>query len=91
VLNIFQNCIAPIVVIGKPVCYSNAVNGELVQYFVMSWMLRVQVACESTSKCIEWLGGVGFTKAFVAEKYYRDCKVGQWLFLHVFAVTGSSF
>jgi short/branched chain acyl-CoA dehydrogenase len=35
-----------------------------------------EVACETTSKCIEWLGGVGITKEFPVEKYYRDCKVG---------------
>jgi len=40
-----------------------------------------QVACEATSKCIEWLGGVGITREFPVEKYYRDCKVGQ-LLLH---------
>jgi len=37
----------------------------------------MQVACETTSKCIEWLGGVGITREFPAEKYYRDCKVGE--------------
>ncbi|PIC46756.1 hypothetical protein B9Z55_006346 [Caenorhabditis nigoni] len=27
-------------------------------------------------ECIEWLGGVGFTKDFPAEKFYRDSAVG---------------
>lgn len=36
-----------------------------------------EVSCEVASKCIEWLGGVGFTKEFDAEKYYRDTIVGK--------------
>ncbi|CAN0155625.1 unnamed protein product, partial [Phaeothamnion confervicola] len=35
-----------------------------------------QVAERTASKCIEWLGGVGFTTAYLAEKYYRDAKIG---------------
>jgi Acyl-CoA dehydrogenase, C-terminal domain len=42
----------------------------------------IQVACETTSKCIEWLGGVGITRDFPVEKYYRDCKVGKPLLLY---------
>jgi short/branched chain acyl-CoA dehydrogenase len=38
--------------------------------------LAAEVACLSTSKCIEWMGGVGFTKDFPVEKFYRDCKIG---------------
>lgn len=36
-----------------------------------------QVATLTTSKCIEWMGGVGFTKDYPIEKYYRDCKIGE--------------
>jgi len=36
-----------------------------------------QMAERVTSKCIELLGGIGFTKSFPVEKFYRDCKVGQ--------------
>jgi short/branched chain acyl-CoA dehydrogenase len=36
-----------------------------------------QVAERAASKCIEWLGGVGFTQDLLAEKFYRDCKVGS--------------
>jgi short-chain 2-methylacyl-CoA dehydrogenase len=36
-----------------------------------------QVAERTASKTIEWLGGIGFTKDLLAEKYYRDCKVGS--------------
>lgn len=35
-----------------------------------------EVATLTTSKCIEWMGGVGFTKDYPVEKYYRDCKIG---------------
>lgn len=35
-----------------------------------------EVACKTTKQCIEWLGGVGFTKNFMAEKFYRDAVVG---------------
>ncbi|XP_072026883.1 LOW QUALITY PROTEIN: short/branched chain specific acyl-CoA dehydrogenase, mitochondrial-like [Amphiura filiformis] len=35
-----------------------------------------EVATQTTSKCIEWMGGVGFTKDYPIEKYYRDCKIG---------------
>ncbi|XP_074856598.1 short/branched chain specific acyl-CoA dehydrogenase, mitochondrial isoform X3 [Carettochelys insculpta] len=35
-----------------------------------------QVAALTASKCIEWMGGVGFTKDYPIEKYYRDCKIG---------------
>ena len=30
----------------------------------------------ASAKCVEWLGGVGFTRDFPVEKYYRDCKIG---------------
>jgi len=42
----------------------------------MAKLYSSQVACETTSKCVEWMGGVGFTKDYPIEKYYRDCKVG---------------
>lgn len=35
-----------------------------------------EVACRTTSKCMDWMGGVGYTKDYPIEKYYRDCKVG---------------
>jgi alkylation response protein AidB-like acyl-CoA dehydrogenase len=36
-----------------------------------------QVAEKVASSCVNMLGGVGFTKEFPAEKYFRDCKIGQ--------------
>uniref|UniRef100_A0A667I9A9 Short/branched chain specific acyl-CoA dehydrogenase, mitochondrial n=1 Tax=Lynx canadensis TaxID=61383 RepID=A0A667I9A9_LYNCA len=35
-----------------------------------------EIAGLTTSKCIEWMGGVGYTKDFPVEKYFRDAKVG---------------
>uniref|UniRef100_A0A914C2C4 Short/branched chain specific acyl-CoA dehydrogenase, mitochondrial n=1 Tax=Acrobeloides nanus TaxID=290746 RepID=A0A914C2C4_9BILA len=34
------------------------------------------IATKTTSRCVEWMGGVGFTKDYPIEKYYRDCKIG---------------
>lgn len=36
-----------------------------------------EVAQTATIKCIDWMGGVGFTKDFPQEKFYRDCKIGS--------------
>lgn len=47
-------------------------------------MLYIQVATLTTSKCIEWMGGVGFTKDYPIEKYYRDCKIGELLLTVIF-------
>lgn len=35
------------------------------------------VAEKAASKAIEFLGGVGFTKEYPAEKFFRDAKIGQ--------------
>lgn len=40
-------------------------------------LLASQVAEKAASKTIEWLGGVGFTQDTLAEKFFRDCKVGS--------------
>lgn len=36
-----------------------------------------EMAQKVTVKCIDWMGGVGFTKDFPQEKFYRDCKIGS--------------
>lgn len=36
-----------------------------------------EIAQEATIKCIDWMGGVGFTKDFIQEKFYRDVKIGS--------------
>jgi len=35
-----------------------------------------EIATLATSKCMEWMGGVGFTKDYPVEKFYRDVKIG---------------
>uniref|UniRef100_A0A2K5QI82 Short/branched chain specific acyl-CoA dehydrogenase, mitochondrial n=2 Tax=Cebus imitator TaxID=2715852 RepID=A0A2K5QI82_CEBIM len=35
-----------------------------------------EIAGQVTSKCIEWMGGVGYTKDYPVEKYFRDAKIG---------------
>jgi len=40
-------------------------------------LFAAQVAEATASKSIEWLGGIGFTRDLLVEKFYRDCKVGS--------------
>merc|ERR550532_2281737 len=42
----------------------------------MAKLKASEVAQSVSSQCIDWLGGVGFTREFIAEKYYRDSKIG---------------
>lgn len=42
----------------------------------MAKLFSSQVAEYAASKCLEFHGGVGFTKEFGAEKFYRDAKIG---------------
>lgn len=42
----------------------------------MAKLYSSQIAEKAASKCVEWMGGVGFTREFPVEKYYRDCKIG---------------
>lgn len=42
----------------------------------MSKIFSSEMAQKVTVKCIDWMGGVGFTKDFPQEKFYRDCKIG---------------
>lgn len=52
-------------------------NGlPFVREAAMAKLFASQVATTATSKCVEWLGGVGFTKEFPVEKFYRDSKIG---------------
>ncbi|KAJ2827198.1 hypothetical protein FBU31_003232 [Coemansia sp. 'formosensis'] len=42
----------------------------------MAKLYASQVAERASSKAVEWMGGVGFTRDMPVEKYYRDCKIG---------------
>lgn len=48
-----------------------------VQDASMCKYFAAKVAENTASKTIEWLGGIGYTKDLLAEKFYRDCKVGS--------------
>jgi len=43
----------------------------------MAKLKCAQVAQEVASKSVEWMGGVGFTKEYPCEKFYRDAKIGS--------------
>lgn len=42
----------------------------------MAKLFASEIAQTTTIKCIDWMGGVGFTRDFPQEKYYRDVKIG---------------
>jgi alkylation response protein AidB-like acyl-CoA dehydrogenase len=48
----------------------------LVKEAAMAKLIASRVAEKTASKCIELLGGVGFTKEYGVEKLYRDAKIG---------------
>ena len=43
----------------------------------MAKLFSSEVAERVASQCVEYFGGVGFTKEYPAEKYYRDAKIGK--------------
>lgn len=43
----------------------------------MAKLFSSEVAERVASQCVEFFGGVGFTKEYPAEKYYRDAKIGK--------------
>jgi len=48
-----------------------------IQEGAMAKLYASQVAERVASKAVEWVGGVGFTKEFPQEKFYRDAKIGS--------------
>ncbi|XP_074475646.1 short/branched chain specific acyl-CoA dehydrogenase, mitochondrial [Sebastes fasciatus] len=65
---------------GRLLTYNAARLKEAGRPFIkeacMAKYFTAEVAALTTSKCIEWMGGVGFTKDYPIEKFYRDCKIG---------------
>ena len=49
---------------------------QFVKEAAMAKLYTSQVASKTSSLCIEWMGGLGFTKDYPMEKFYRDCKIG---------------
>ena len=43
----------------------------------MAKLFSSQVVERTASMCLEFMGGVGFTKEYPAEKFYRDAKIGK--------------
>jgi alkylation response protein AidB-like acyl-CoA dehydrogenase len=43
----------------------------------MAKLFSSEVAERTASQCVEFFGGVGFTKEYPAEKFYRDAKIGK--------------
>lgn len=48
-----------------------------VQQAAMAKLFASQVAERAASMCVEFVGGVGFTKEYPLEKFYRDAKIGK--------------
>jgi len=49
---------------------------SFVKEAAMAKLYSSQVAEKASSKAIEWMGGVGFTKDLPVEKFWRDSKIG---------------
>jgi len=66
---------------GKLLTYNASRLQEAKKPFVkeasMAKLFAAKVAEKVSSQCINMLGGVGFTKEFEAEKFFRDCKIGH--------------
>ena len=51
-------------------------GNEVVMEGAMAKYYTSELAGQIASKCIDWMGGVGFTKDYPIEKFYRDAKIG---------------
>ncbi|KAJ1866807.1 hypothetical protein LPJ78_001542 [Coemansia sp. RSA 989] len=47
-----------------------------VKQAAMAKLYASQVAERASSRAVEWMGGLGFTRELPLEKFYRDCKIG---------------
>lgn len=50
---------------------------NFVKEAAMAKVYSSQIADKTASKCIEWMGGLGFTRDLPMEKFFRDCKIGS--------------
>ena len=50
---------------------------EFVKEAAMAKLYAARVAEKTSSRAIEWMGGVGFTKDYAVEKFFRDCKIAH--------------
>ncbi|CAF0724559.1 unnamed protein product [Didymodactylos carnosus] len=51
-------------------------NKPFIKQAAMAKFYASELAGQVTSKCIDWMGGLGFSTDYPQEKYFRDCKVG---------------
>ncbi|RLU14818.1 hypothetical protein DMN91_012705 [Ooceraea biroi] len=49
---------------------------DVMKEAAMAKLIASETALRVTAKCIDFMGGVGFTTDFPQEKYFRDCKIG---------------
>ncbi|EZA48676.1 hypothetical protein DMN91_002267 [Ooceraea biroi] len=49
---------------------------DVIKEAAMAKLVASETACRVTAKCIDVMGGVGFTTDFPQEKYFRDSKIG---------------
>ncbi|XP_043275016.1 short/branched chain specific acyl-CoA dehydrogenase, mitochondrial [Venturia canescens] len=49
---------------------------DFLQAAAMAKLVASETALKVTAKCIDFMGGVGFTTDFPQEKFFRDCKIG---------------
>jgi alkylation response protein AidB-like acyl-CoA dehydrogenase len=52
-------------------------GAPFVREAAMAKLFASEVAERVASQCIEFLGGVGFTREYPAEKFFRDAKIGK--------------
>jgi len=50
---------------------------DFVREAAMAKLFASEVAERTASQCVEFFGGVGFTREFPVEKLYRDAKIGK--------------
>lgn len=48
----------------------------LIKEAAMAKLFASNVATKTARNCVQWMGGVGFTKEFIQEKFYRDSMIG---------------
>ncbi|XP_051162556.1 short/branched chain specific acyl-CoA dehydrogenase, mitochondrial [Leptopilina boulardi] len=51
-------------------------NQDVMKEAAMAKLFSSETALKVTAKCIDFMGGVGFTTDFPQEKFFRDCKIG---------------
>jgi short/branched chain acyl-CoA dehydrogenase len=50
---------------------------EIARQAASAKLLAAQTACRLTRRCIEWMGGMGFIRQTLPEKFYRDAVIGK--------------